>query len=116
MIEKVSGFTRWLVGTEPKDTRHSLAPGEPPIPGLDRHHRPLPPAWLKKLQMKLRGFRHRLDRWIRNGCPVIPKIKMDTRSPQFVLLVMALVALGMVLPEIFGLTTGSFYSAYPPSL
>lgn len=105
----LSDFFRWLSGQPPRDTTHSLAAGEPPLPGLDRHHRKLPPAWLASLQGRFRGLSYRVNRWIRNGCPLIPQFQMNSRSPHFVILVLVLFTLGMILPELLGLTSGSSY-------
>lgn len=57
----------------------------------------------------------RIKQWISSGMPLIPNTTMNTRSPSFVLLVLVVAMLGMILPEIFGLTNPYPQYGLPPS-
>ena len=105
---------RCWMGFAPQDpSKPHLAAGHPPLPGLDRWHNPLPNPTMEKLARRVRGLQYRFKKWIEHGCPILPKITMDTRSPSFVLLVIILVIIGMILPEILGLTSGGQFPSIP---
>lgn len=90
-------YFRWLLGFPPKNIASRLAPGEPPLPGLDRYGRALPPSWLVPFQKLMRSMSYSFDQWQRNG-PTI-----DTRSPSFAFLVFIVFIVSMALPEFFTL-------------
>lgn len=100
----------WLGFPPQNPTAPHLEAGHPPLMGRDRWHNPLPPDFIKNLH---RSFNRTVGYWIRSGCPIIPKRTMHTRSVSFAILVLSVFALGMILPEILGLTHPYPLSAYP---
>lgn len=81
-----------------------LAAGEPPLPGRDRLGRELPPEWFVPVLRTYAKTSYRIGKWVKRGCPILPNVTMHSRSPAFVIMVLSVFVLGMILPEILGLS------------
>lgn len=80
-----------------------LSPGEPPLPGRDRFGRERPPEWFVNAKRMYFRVYSAVKGWMQHGCPLIPNFTMQTRSPEFVVLILSIVALTVFGTSIFSL-------------